>query len=131
VIIEFVLFEFFHHFGQCNNYTNAMNILTPKFFRYGGSLFLHQRCTCHIINLIIKCRLKCLKHYLAAFRTAISFLNSSNKCITSYKSYCMAIMVRPYKFGLDMDVRRNSIHLMLKHLIPCKSTLYIFIQTHY
>jgi hypothetical protein len=39
--------------------------------------------------------------------------------------------VRPHKFSLDMDVRWNSTYLMLKHLIPYKSTFYVFIQTHY
>jgi hypothetical protein len=39
--------------------------------------------------------------------------------------------VRPRKFGLDMDVRWNSTYLMLKHLIPYKSTFSMFIQTHY
>ena len=39
--------------------------------------------------------------------------------------------VRPRKFGLDMDVRWNSTYLMLKHLIPYRSTFSVFIQTHY
>jgi hypothetical protein len=33
---------------------NAMTSLTPKFSGYIGSVFLHQRCACHIINLIVK-----------------------------------------------------------------------------
>jgi hypothetical protein len=40
---------------------------------------LHQRCACHIINLIVKSALKRLKTYLEDFRTAISFLNASNQ----------------------------------------------------
>jgi hypothetical protein len=43
-----------------------------------GIRLLHQRCACHIINLIVKFGLKRLKSYLEAFRTAIAFLNSSN-----------------------------------------------------
>jgi hypothetical protein len=39
--------------------------------------------------------------------------------------------VRPRKFGLDMDVHWNSTYLMLKHLIPYKSTFSVFIHTHY
>jgi hypothetical protein len=72
-----------------------------------------------------------LKPYLEDFRTAISFLNSSNQRIAAYKSFCVAMGVRPRKFGLDMDVRWNSTYLMLKHLIPYKSTFSVFIQTHY
>jgi hypothetical protein len=49
---------------------------------------LHQRCVCHIINLIVKCGLKRLKDYLYVFRTAINFLNSSNQRIGSFRNYC-------------------------------------------
>lgn len=43
-----------------------------------NSLFLHQRCACHIINLIVKEALTALKPLIEKFRIAISFLNSSN-----------------------------------------------------
>jgi hypothetical protein len=75
--------------------------------------------------------LKHLKPYIEAFRTAISFLNSSNQRIAAYKSYCIAMDVRPRKFGLDIDVRWNSTYLMLKHLIPYKNTFSVFMDTHY
>jgi hypothetical protein len=42
---------------------------------------LHQRCACHIINLIVKCGLKRLTDYLNVFRVAINFLNSPNQRI--------------------------------------------------
>jgi hypothetical protein len=38
-----------------------------------SEVFLHQRCACHIINLIVKCGFKCLKHHVDDFRTAITF----------------------------------------------------------
>jgi hypothetical protein len=79
----------------------------------------------------VKYGLKRLKPYIEAFRTAISFLDSSNKCITAYKSYCIAMGVRARKFGLDMDVRWNSTYLMLKHLVPYKCTFSVFMDTHY
>src|SRR6266511_4292516 len=46
---------------------SAMTFLTPKFSGYVGSVFLHQRCACHIINLIVKSGLKHLKTYIEAF----------------------------------------------------------------
>jgi len=110
---------------------SAMTILTPKISSYMGTIFLHQRCACHIINLIVKSGLKRLSPYFDAFRTTISFLNSSNQRIAAYKSYCIAVNQRPRKFGLDMDVRQNSTYLMLKHLVPHKSSFSVFIQTHY
>jgi hypothetical protein len=61
--------------------SNAMKRLSPRLSAYVGELFLHQRSAYHIINLIVKSGLKRLKPYLEAFRTAISFLNSSNQRI--------------------------------------------------
>jgi hypothetical protein len=111
--------------------SKAMEKLRPLLSGYVGTLFLHKRCACHIVNLIVKSGLKQLKPYIEAFRTAISFLNSSNQCIAAYKSYCVAMKVRPRKFGLDMDVRWNSTYLMLKHLVPYKATFSVFMHTHY
>ena len=38
-----------------------------------STMFLHQRCACHIINLIVKEALNYLKPLIEVFRTAISF----------------------------------------------------------
>ena len=48
-----------------------------------NSMFLHQRCACHILNLIVKEALITLKPFIESFRTAISFLNSSNQIIAA------------------------------------------------
>ena len=92
---------------------------------------VHQCCACHIINLIVKSRLKRLKPYTEDFRTAINFLNSSNQRIALFKEYCNAKGVRPRKFGLDMDVRWNSTYLMLKHLLSYKNVFSVFINFRY
>jgi hypothetical protein len=84
---------------------SAMDYLTPSLSSYVDSTLLHQRCACHIINLIMKSGLKRLKMYLEDFKTTISFLNSSNQRIASFKSFCLAAGVHPHKFGLDMDAR--------------------------
>jgi hypothetical protein len=48
----------------------AMKVLAPKLSGYvNSSLVLHQRCVCHIINLIVKSSLKRLKPFLEDFRT--------------------------------------------------------------
>jgi hypothetical protein len=110
---------------------STMDELTPSLSSYIGSSLLHQRCACHIINLIVKSGLKRLETYLEDFRTAISFLNSSNQRIASFKSYCLAAGVRSRKFGLDMNIRWNSTYLMLKHLVLYKDTFSVFIHTNY
>jgi hypothetical protein len=70
-----------------------------------SNIFLHQRCACHIINLFVKSCLKRFQPYLEDFSTPITFLNSSNQRISSYKLYRMSVGVRPHKFGVDMNVR--------------------------
>jgi len=58
--------------------TKAMDKLKPVLKEYlGADLFLHQRCAYHIINLIVKETLVVVSPMLDAFRTAISFINSS------------------------------------------------------
>ena len=128
----------------------AMSYLTPLFSGYLGlpatsessdvhrpadsdiaSILLHQRCACHIINLIVKAGLKRLRTYVDDFRTAITFLNASNQRIAAYKSYCLSMGIPPRKFNVDMDVRWNSTYLMLKHVLPHKSTFSVFIKTQY
>jgi hypothetical protein len=109
------IFAITHH---TSSKAKAMETLTSMFFGYLGSypaptpsdpnkhkyLLVHQSCACHIINLIIKSRLKRLKPFIEYFRTAINFLNFSNKRIALFKEYYNAKGVRPRKFGLDMDV---------------------------
>ncbi|KAJ1286326.1 hypothetical protein BS78_03G344600 [Paspalum vaginatum] len=90
----------------------AMDKLKPALSGYVGTLFLHQRCALHVINLIVKSGLKRFKPWLDAFRTAISFLNASNQRIAAYKSYCVAMGVRPRKFGLDMDVASKLLEFL-------------------
>jgi hypothetical protein len=118
----------------------AMSLLQPMFTGYldfGStkqfdlddgedlrSIFLHQRCACHIINLIVKSGLKRMKPYLNDFRTDITFLNASNQRIAAYKMVCLSQGVRPHKFGVDMDVRWNSTYLMLKHVVPYKKHIF-------
>ncbi|XP_066316085.1 zinc finger BED domain-containing protein DAYSLEEPER-like [Miscanthus floridulus] len=120
----------------------AMETLTPMFTGYlgcdpapddaaPGYSLVHQRCACHIINLIVKSGLKRIKPYIEDFRTAINFLNSSNQRIAMFRNYYEAKGMRPRKFGLDMDVRWNATYLMLKHLVPYSEVFSVFINSNY
>jgi hypothetical protein len=114
----------------------AMTKLVPHLVPYvtcslTAAGLMHQHCAYHIINLIVKSGLKCIKDQLEDFCRAISWLNSSNQRIASVKSFCIAHGVCPHKFSLDMDVRWNSTYLMLKHLVPYKNTFSVFISANY
>jgi hypothetical protein len=82
----------------------AMSNLIPLFSGYLGisdyelddtrnmfCILLHQHCACHIINLIIKFGLKWLNSCVNDFRIAITYLNSSNRCIAAYKRFCLSM----------------------------------------
>ena len=145
VVEEFGLIDKIFAVTLDNASSNAkpMETLTHMFFGYLGSdpaptpsnphkrkyCLVHQRCACHIINLIVKSGLNRLKPVTEDFRTAINFLNSSNQRIAMFKEYCNAKGVRPIKFGLGIDIRWNSTYLMLKHLIPYKDMFSIFINS--
>ena len=139
VVEEFCLVDkiFSVTLDNASSNSKAMDTLTPLFAGYLGPdpssnyTLMHQRCACHIINLIVKSGMKRLKPFLEDFRTAINFLNASNSRIATFKEYCLARGVRPRKFGLDMDVRWNSTYLMLKHLVPYKTVFSVFINSHY
>jgi len=121
VVEEFGLIDkiFAITLDNASSNAKAMETWTHMFSSYLGSdpspepldpnkrkyTLVHQRCACHIINLIVKSGLKRLKPYLEDFRTIINFLNSSNQRIAMFKNYCNTKGVRPIKFGLDMDVR--------------------------
>jgi hypothetical protein len=73
----------------------AMTELVPHLVPYvtfslTAAGLMHQRCACNIINLIVKSGLKRIKYQLKDFRRAISWLNSSNQRIASFKSFCIA-----------------------------------------
>ncbi|XP_066344426.1 zinc finger BED domain-containing protein RICESLEEPER 1-like [Miscanthus floridulus] len=147
VIEEFGLLDklFSITLDNASSNAKAMKTLTPMFAGYMGSKpaptpsdpnkvkyhLVHQRCACHIINLIIKSGLKRFKPYTEDFRTAINLLNSSNQRIALFKNFCIAKGVRPRKFGLDMDVRWNATYLMLKHLLSYKDVFSVFINSNY
>ena len=85
--------------------SKAMDILDPLFNTYAESFLLHQRCACHIINLIVKSGFKRISAYLDVVREAISWINSSNTRVAAFKRFCIASNVRPRKFGTDAEHR--------------------------
>ena len=106
VIEEYGLIDkvFFVTLDNASSNAKAIETLTPMFAGYLGPnptpepvdpskrkySLVHQRCACHIINLIVKSSLKRFKPYIEDFRTAINFLNSSNQRIAMFKNYYTA-----------------------------------------
>jgi hypothetical protein len=106
VVEEFSLIDkvFSITLDNISSNAKAIDTLTSMFAGYLGSdpspkpldpnqrkySLVHQCCVCHIINLIVKSSIKRFKPYIEDFRTAINFLNFSNKRIVMFKNYCTA-----------------------------------------
>jgi hypothetical protein len=106
VVEEFCLIDkvFVVSLDNASANSKAFDILQPVFSGYLGSypaptrddplkvqyLLVHQRCACHVINMIVKSRLKRFNPYLENSKTAINYLNSSNQRIALFKNYCSA-----------------------------------------
>lgn len=61
-----------------------INDMNPIF----GSLFFHQRCVCHIINLIVKDGLTHIKSHLDKIWQAINFISISPVRKQAFNSLC-------------------------------------------
>nr|ABA95117.1 hAT family dimerisation domain containing protein [Oryza sativa Japonica Group] len=75
--------------------SRAMEILQPVFSVYGQSFLLHQRCACHIINLIVKTGFKRVSTHIDSVREAISWLFASNPRVAKWKRFCDASGMKP------------------------------------
>jgi hypothetical protein len=94
VVQEFGLIDkvFSVTLDNASSNARAMETLTPMFAGYLSFdptpnpsdpnkrkySLMHQCCSYHVINLIVKSSLKRFKPYTKDFRTTINFLNSSN-----------------------------------------------------
>uniref|UniRef100_A0ACD5UJM8 Uncharacterized protein n=1 Tax=Avena sativa TaxID=4498 RepID=A0ACD5UJM8_AVESA len=111
--------------------TTAIKTLIPTFEVYASKFLLHQRCACHIINLIAKSALDGLEPYIERLRMGISWLNASNTRLGSYRNYCVVINVPCHGLHLDMPVRWNSTYLMLQLVIRDKTQFSAFVNAHF
>lgn len=83
--------------------------LNPKF----GGLFFHQRCVCHIINLIVKDGLEYIKSPLDKIRQSINFITISPARKQAFNSLCAEYGLEERSFVTDVSHRWNSTYLML------------------
>ena len=110
--------------------TKAMESLENELNQYmDGRFLLHQRCACHIINLIVKSGMKLVNDNISNIRNALLYINNTNSRITEFKRYCEAGGLKPRKFGTDMPIRWNSTYLMLKDAIGYKNVISMFYNT--
>ncbi|KAK3221833.1 hypothetical protein Dsin_008858 [Dipteronia sinensis] len=98
-------------------------LFTERNILQAGSYFFHQRCACHIINLIVQSSMKEVSAYIDRIRSAISWIGSSNPRFREFGRHCTLNGLRPRRFQTDMLVRWNSTYLMLQNCLDYDTTI--------
>jgi hypothetical protein len=88
--------------------TNAIESLAPHLQSYIYGCVVHQRCVCHIINLVVQDGITVVSKYLDNVRAVIRFITSTPQTINKFGEYYKANNMKSRKFGLDMKTRWNS-----------------------
>lgn len=99
----------------------------------GDGAFLHIRCCTHIVNLIVKAGLDCIKSILDKIRTLMRLIHKSAKRSkefyeTAQKNFHLDVK---RKLSLDMEVRWNSTYKMLDNVFYYKDVFVQLRSTNY
>ena len=115
---------------NASNNARAMTDLIPKLSAYSAPYLFHQRCACHIINLIAKSALKLMKAPIEKIRSGITYLSISNPRLAEYKRWCEAASNAHHVYNVDMDIRWNSTYIMIRDLIRDKEQFTMFVNSN-
>jgi hypothetical protein len=72
--------------------TNAIEFLTPQLQSFIDGYVIHQRCVCHIINLVVQEGITVVSKFLENIRAAIRFITSTLKWLQSLLSTAKQIV---------------------------------------
>ncbi|KAK3205449.1 hypothetical protein Dsin_019495 [Dipteronia sinensis] len=103
--------------------TKSIALFTERNIPQAGGYFFHQRCACHIINLVVQSGLKEVSNRIERIRDAISWIGSSNPRFQEFGRHCTLNGLQPRRFQTDMPVRWNSTYLMLKNCLEYDTTI--------
>ncbi|KAG8091271.1 hypothetical protein GUJ93_ZPchr0011g27438 [Zizania palustris] len=109
--------------------TTAMQILEPQLQSYIGGYVIHQRCICHIINLITQAGMREIDALLSKIRRAVRFIAGHTVVRARFREYCVAQQKKPRTFGVDIKTRWNSTYLMLREVKGYESLISVFINS--
>ncbi|KAJ3702937.1 hypothetical protein LUZ61_006642 [Rhynchospora tenuis] len=84
-----------------------------------GKIF-HQRCGCHILNLIVQDGLNCLHKEIDCIRDTMKWIKHSQGRIEKFKLACSQANIPYKKPQLDVPTRWNSTYLMMELAMELK-----------
>jgi len=103
--------------------TKAIELFENDLSLFGTNDIFHQRCACHIINLIVKSGLKSMSGHIKRIRDNIAWIQGSNQRIQDWFRFLQACNQNPRALALDMPIRWNSTYIMLEQCIPYKDAI--------
>ena len=106
----------------------SANTKAIEFFKNDLSLFsdgtiFHQRCACHVINLIVKSGLKEMGNHIKRIRDSLAWIQGSNQRQEDWFRFLQALNISSRALALDMPIRWNSTYIMLQQCIPYKDAI--------
>ncbi|KAK3211898.1 hypothetical protein Dsin_016604 [Dipteronia sinensis] len=103
--------------------TRSIALFNKRNIPQAGGYFFHQRCACHILNLVVQSGLKEVSDRIERIGDAISWIGSSNPRFQEFGRHCTLNGLRPRRFQTDIPVRWNSTYLMLKNCLEYDTTI--------
>ncbi|KAK3226988.1 hypothetical protein Dsin_006850 [Dipteronia sinensis] len=103
--------------------TSSISLFAERKIPQDGGYYFHQRCTCHIINLVVQSGLKEVSNRIDRIRDVISWISNSNPRLQEFDIHCTLNDLQPRRFQTDMPVMWNSIYLMLQNCLDYDTTI--------
>jgi hypothetical protein len=95
-----------------------------------GEMF-HQKCACHILNLVVKAGLKteAIKKLIMKFKDALNHIVSNQERRQRFNEMCATNRLSKLKVPWDIDTRWNSTYRLLKQCIPYHAVIGEFLRS--
>ena len=84
-----------------------------------GAIF-HNRCACHIINLIVQVGVKSIRDDLESIKWIVGYIFCSPSRKQWWRDICVNLGLRPKKISQDVKHRWNFTYKMLKQACAYK-----------
>ena len=75
--------------------TSSIALFFEKDIPQLGGYFFHQRCACHIINLVVQSGMKLVSDRIDRIRDALAWISSSTPRLNEFGRYCKTFGLRP------------------------------------